>query len=69
MGSYTITIKGTGPHHNVPGNDEGDADKLGIEFVEQLRRRGHSIKTASFTQESTQCLRSPAPGKPARKKG
>jgi hypothetical protein len=47
MGNWTITIVGTGAHHNK--DYEGDADKIFKETVEKLKEVGQNVEHASFT--------------------
>lgn len=49
MGHYRITIDGHGQHHN---NQAGDAENLASDFVEQLKRRGHTVGSATFALSS-----------------
>lgn len=49
MGDWNLTIQGTGPHHNQPGNDDTDVDKIAPEFVDRLKAAGHTIRSASLT--------------------
>jgi hypothetical protein len=46
MGQWTITVEGTGCHHN-PANPQ-DADKMALQFVDELQNAGHFIEHASF---------------------
>ena len=48
MGDWTITIHGTGCHHNA-NNYPADADKIAAACVAQLQTAGHKIKSAMFT--------------------
>lgn len=50
MGSYIIHIEGVGPHHNVPGINEFDADRVAKEVVDLLIELGHTVTAASFIQ-------------------
>ena len=52
MGQWVITIQGTGCHNN-PGN-AGDAEKMGMRFVESLQNAGHMIESATFVAGSRQ---------------
>lgn len=45
MGHYRITIEGCGSHHNKIASD---AENLASDFVEQLKRRGHTVESATF---------------------
>lgn len=45
MGHYRITIEGHGQHHNKQASD---AENLASDFVEQLKRRGHTVDAATF---------------------
>jgi hypothetical protein len=46
MGSWNISIKGVGPHHN---NDHPtDADRMARRFVRELNEAGHSIASAEL---------------------
>lgn len=54
MGNWTITVHGTGPHHNP--NHPGDADKMARAFTQSLRDAGHSITEAEFTSGSRESL-------------
>jgi hypothetical protein len=47
MGNWSITIIGTGAHHNK--DYEGDADKIFKKTVEELQKAGQIIEHASFT--------------------
>jgi hypothetical protein len=47
MGNWNITVQGVGCHHN--GKAEIDADLAAVEFVEKLRKQGHTITSATFT--------------------
>lgn len=46
MGSWVLTIKGVGCHHN--DNPEIDANLLAPKLVKQLQDQGHSITEATF---------------------
>ena len=46
MGDWTITIEGTGCHHN---DIEDDADQLARQMVTDLRAAGHTVHRATFT--------------------
>lgn len=52
MGNWSITIVGTGCHHNTNRDDEwranNDADIQFQKFVESLKAAGHSIQFAGF---------------------
>jgi len=50
MGNWNINIQGIGCHHNF--NSPTDADQLAAEFVEVLRKGGHTVESASFTSGS-----------------
>lgn len=45
MGNWRITIEGHGQHHN---KQAADAENLASDFVEQLKRRGHEVSSATF---------------------
>lgn len=47
MGSWQISVKGHGCHHN--NREDIDADLATREFVEKLKKQGHQIKEATFT--------------------
>lgn len=47
MGTWNITIRGTGAHHNR--DHDGDANRMASEFVRALRSAGHTIHDASFS--------------------
>jgi len=47
MGNWHIAIDGMGMHHNP--NDSRDANKMASEFVQSLKKAGHSIYQATFT--------------------
>ncbi len=47
MGNWNIHIQGIGCHHNV--NNQTDADLLAAEFVEVLKKAGHTVEGATFT--------------------
>lgn len=46
MGTWTIQIKGCGPHDNK--DFEGDADKLAKDFVALIKAHGHRLDSAYF---------------------
>lgn len=48
MGTWRITIDGTGCHHN--NNPAIDADLAVLEFVYHLKGQGHTISAARFEQ-------------------
>ena len=56
MGSWNITIKGVGSHHNGVNKETGepscpeDANLMAGEFLKSLQDKGHSIEVATFTQ-------------------
>lgn len=54
MGNWHISIKGVGIHHN--NNNPGDADKIALETVKQLRKAGHTIVHADITYGAAQTL-------------
>ena len=45
MGTWDITVRGTGAHHNSRGDD---ADAMAREFVQRLREAGHDVRRAGF---------------------
>lgn len=47
MGSWNITIRGTGCHHNK--NTASDANRMAAKFVKELKAAGHQVTAASFT--------------------
>lgn len=46
MGDWTITVQGTGCHHN--GKREIDADLATADFVAELKKQGHTVHRADF---------------------
>lgn len=54
MGDWTITVHGTGAHHNK--DYPQDADKMADTFVRGLREAGHTVHSASFTHGARQKL-------------
>lgn len=46
MGNWTLTIEGTGCHHN--GNEKIDADLLAPKVVQQFKDQGHTVERATF---------------------
>jgi hypothetical protein len=46
MGTYRITIEGTGSHHNV--DYPADADQVAARAVTELKRSGHDVRRAVF---------------------
>lgn len=48
MGTWTIIIKGTGPHHNHRLDYLTDADRMAAKFVADLAAVGHDIHQASI---------------------
>lgn len=52
MGYYKITIKGLGAHHNKDTENKMDANKMAFEFVDRMKRAGHSISEATFEKVS-----------------
>lgn len=64
MGNWNITIIGQGCHHNTRTDLEGnvsvvpqDANVMAAEFVELLKKRGHTIIQASFTHGGTEDIK------------
>lgn len=58
MGNFHIGITGVGMHHNA---DPNDAEQLTRKFVEQLRKAGHNVVTATVhTGGETQVIDRPA---------
>lgn len=51
MGTWNISIDGTGCHHNTTREDirPSDAEVLAAEFVKLLKAHGHYISSAEFT--------------------
>lgn len=47
MGNWNINIQGIGCHHNK--NAKIDADLAMQEFVQYLKRQGHTVESATFT--------------------
>ena len=47
MGSWSITVRGVGSHHNT-GNPH-DANRMAAHFVRALRDAGHQVTGATFT--------------------
>jgi hypothetical protein len=47
MGNWTITIHGTGIHHNR--ETPADANRMAKAFVSELIKKGHSVEGATFT--------------------
>ena len=50
MGSYVITIKGTGTHHD---DRLDDANHLAARFVKKLQLNNHDVTEASFTLDGS----------------
>lgn len=46
MGTWRITIEGSGAHHNK--DNATDADKMARGFVKDLRAAGHQVKKAEM---------------------
>jgi hypothetical protein len=61
MGDWTLVIHGTGPHHD---NHPHDADAIGGEAVEALRRAGHTIHHAAIMHGGRHSLLSSEHGGP-----
>lgn len=55
MGNWTITIQGTGAHHNR--EYPRDANVMAAAFVEDLEAAGHDIESATFTHGGRDDLR------------
>ena len=53
MGNWTLTIEGTGQHHN--GKPE-DADQIALEVVKRLQSVGQIVEHASITTGSKSAL-------------
>lgn len=68
MGNWTLVIQGTGTHHNfkelennklVPDGEGdyerhcNDADYLAAKFVRELKTKGQTVATATFTSGGT----------------
>ena len=49
MGNWNVTIRGAGQHHN---GYPRDVEKLVAEFVDKLRRNGHTVTAAVVTTGS-----------------
>lgn len=47
MGSWNISIHGVGSHHNKQHPE--DANRMAAEFVELLRKAGHTVTHATIT--------------------
>ena len=47
MGNWNINIQGIGCHHNE--NLPEDAQRMAAAFVEQLKKAGHTVESATFT--------------------
>jgi hypothetical protein len=47
MGNWTITIHGTGCHHNTALAE--DANRMAAKVVDELVAAGHNVEHASFT--------------------
>jgi hypothetical protein len=47
MGSWSITIRGEGQHHNKL--DANDANRMTADFVQRLRDAGHTVRSQAFT--------------------
>lgn len=45
---WTITIQGTGDHHN---SRDDDANRLAERFVDDLRQAGHKVNLAYFVHK------------------
>lgn len=61
MGTWNISIRGIGQHHNAgatyqPDAFKKDADHLAKEFVKQLISSGHSIVSCEITYGSADNL-------------
>lgn len=59
MGNWTITIQGTGAHHNK--DYPGDANKMAQKFVEELKVAGQTVESATFTHGGREVF-APSPG-------
>jgi len=55
MGNWNISIYGHGCHHNNRA-DVVDADVQAKEFVEALKKAGHTVERATFTVAAEQDL-------------
>ena len=55
MGDWTITVHGTGAHHNQ--DYPNDADRMSEDFVRRLKEAGHTVHHASFTHGARQKLK------------
>lgn len=49
MGNWNINISGIGVHNNTRVEVPEDADKMAKQFVKDLKERGHTIDSATFT--------------------
>lgn len=61
MGQWSMTVIGTGAHHN--DDYAQDADRMFKEFVQRLASAGHSIVHASSTFGSRQTEKHADPAK------
>jgi len=58
MGNWNVNLTGVGCHHNA---DPNDVEQLTAKFVEQLRKAGHNVVTATVhTGGETQVIDRPA---------
>lgn len=57
MGNWHISIRGVGVHHNkgLPA----DANRMAGKFVEELKKAGHSVSSASITYGAEEDLSRP----------
>ncbi len=63
MGNYNISINGIGCHHN---DQDYDADRLAANLVSELKDKGHTIESATFTHGGAESLMElPRPGREA----
>jgi hypothetical protein len=46
MGNWHISIKGVGIHHN---GRKDDAEQMAADFVDELKKAGHSVTHAEMT--------------------
>lgn len=61
MGDWNINIQGVGVHHNTGVDVPEDANKMARQFVQELKDKGHSISTATFTHGSKEDINKPLP--------
>jgi hypothetical protein len=56
VGDWNINIQGVGIHHNGDRTPQ-DANRMAKQFVQDLKKAGHSVTAATFTHGGKEDLK------------